>query len=357
MIVPILPVKCLAFSDARHLIAFIEDEIYDAVEVLDYKESTLGKGIEVILTKKDGAQIILANTDRIYENKKKAKKEAYLAETELEISESNRIIVVRLNCKSDFTDVEMEFESLFPLSDIRKGKVDPRRHSKASMPFMYSASNTVGKNCRVVIGQRAAAVRRSKDDILKQFNGLQAYYADDFYLGILVPQNDELKLVRAVENKYIYSAGDDEITYEADDHRCSVCYSCYDGDCHFELLNDMDGQTGSSYKMYCKNRSILQIFFEPQLYSMTKEGDVQIAMRIEIPKQRAVYDCRLFAKTKKLSEDESYSYFHAAYSISYEEAEWEESRREYQLEAEYKVQKQDNTIVNYKICKIQLKST
>ncbi|MDS0527089.1 hypothetical protein NNC19_15460 [Clostridium sp. SHJSY1] len=357
MFVPILPIKCLMFSDASHLIAFIEHDIYDAVEVLNYKKSTLGKGIEVILTRKDGTQIILANTNEIYENKRKAKREAYLAEIDMETKESNHIILVHLTCRTDFVHVEMDFESLFPLSNIRQGKIDPKRHSKESMPFMYSTMNTVGKKCEVMIDDNKVNVKMSEDDILKQFKGLQAYYAGEFYLGILVPQIDELNLVQIREKEFIYSIGDDLISYQVNENKCTMKYSSYDKECHFEISNFTGEQTISSYKMYCRDRIIIQIFFEPQLYSMIDEFNKQMIMRVEIPEPKVTYNCRFLVNTKKIFEDNENIFIQSECSIVYEDETWEESRRELVVESEYKVAKKDNIIENYKLCKFYLKTT
>lgn len=357
MFVPILPIKCLMFSDAKHLIAFIEHDKYDAVEVLNYKESTLGKGIEVILTKKDGSQIILVNVNEIYENKQRVKKEAYLGKINMEVKESNQTIMVHLSCKADFIHLEINFESLFPLSDIRRGKVDPKRHSKESMPFMYSAMNTVGKKCEVLIDNKRVKVKMSEDDILKKFNGLQAYYAGEFYLGILVPQMEELNLVEIREKEYIYSVSDGWISYQLGENKCKVKYSAYDERYHFEITNFTGEEGISSYKLYCSDRIIMQIFFEPQLCSMIEEGNSQMRMEVEIPKPKVTYHCHFLVNTKKVFEDSTYVLYRSDCRIVYEDKNWEEGRRELAVEVEYKAAVKENTILNYKLCKFYLKCT
>jgi hypothetical protein len=74
-------------------------------------------------------------------------------------------------------------------------------------------------------------------------------------------------------------------------------------------------------------------------------------------KPEVTYDCRFHVNTKKISEDNTYTLFQSDCSIVYEDETWEESRRELAMEAEYKVAKKDNTIVNNKLCKFRLKST
>jgi hypothetical protein len=246
--IPILPFKLIGFTNCLHVISFLQDEEYSAIEFMKYTNSVSGEGIELILTDNNNNQIIFANSPCNYLNIIKSGRNAYRSEIELEVIEK-MLVNIKLSCKSELYHIQISFESLFPNSDIRAGKVDPRNHNGMSMPFMYSSQGSVGKKADIYVNGRKIEVLKAEDPFLSSVNGLQSYISKNFALAVFSEQDKSIQLTKKMDNEILYQTSHSdiisikeignivELKYSNYIDKC--CYHFIYSDCEHDILQQI----------------------------------------------------------------------------------------------------------------------
>lgn len=333
MLLPILPLKFITFSECEHLIVFLTDQKYSALEIIRYKKSASGKGTEVILTLKDNSQIIFTDSDKVYEKLKLSNISVYMCKLSFEKSIKSTV-TVHLKCENEHTNILVDFESMFPISDFRSGIVDPKRHSKLGIPLMYTSKNTIGENCKVLINDLNVKIALADDETLKAYNLPAAYYSDDFYLSIIQIYDDKLSLsnISQNNNEYVYTSEKNSVIYNLQNkNRCIIKRRGYD-DSYSEVIfydNSNSELEITKLSILYDNISILDVVFSPTIKILTKKSNGNIrtgAMEVTIPHKKISFNCKYDIKSEVSKNLESV--ISMEYNISYYNNKWEESGRD-----------------------------
>lgn len=330
--IPLLPFKIIGFSECKHLIIFLEDDEFDAVEIMQYGSGVSGRGEEIILTKKDNSQEIFTSSKITYENLMKSGRIAELADIEYKMREGISCIYVDVICCNENHTVELSFESLFPVSKLKEGIVDPRRHSSEVLPFMFSSDNTVGKKCIVVIDNKKVNVRKAEDSVLKQFDGIDAYFSNAFYMGVVSPQKNKFTFVKAKNNIQIFEDSNGDILKATP---CSdgfnLQYSNYDKNIIYHIT--CSGVVMKEVRLFDNEKDKFLFTFCNPLSFLEEQQEGKCIF--EICKSAEKFDCQYKSNTKMLKKYENYCVFKNDFSITYSNKEWEEKERQLNIISEF----------------------
>lgn len=304
--IPVLPFKIIGFSECKHLIIFLEDDEFDAVEIMQYGSGVSGKGEEIIFTKKDNSQEIFTNSKITHENLIKSGRIAELANIEYKMKEGINGLYIDVICSNENHTAKLNFESLFPVSKVREGIVDPRRHSSEVLPFMFSSNNTVGKKCKVVIDDKSLNIRKAEDPILKQFGGIDAYFSGAFYMGVLSPQKNKIKFVKTKNNVQIFEDSNGDVFKAIP---CSegfnLQYNNYNENINYHITTLETGM--KNIQLFDNDKEQFSFNFREPLNFLEEKQKGECTF--EICNLGVKFDCQYKSETKKIKECENHYIF------------------------------------------------
>jgi|GEM_PF-6469746 len=360
MLVPLLPFKLISFAENEHIIFFVNDKVYEAIEFFNYNMSVSGKGIEIILTKIGGEQLVISNNPNVYNNLIKAKRKVYPGEIELQKEDKDGMLRLLLSCKSKKYNINMDFQSLFPVSGLRDGKVDPQRHSDKGMPFMYSSMNTVGINCSIQLEGRDIEILNATENTLAQFKGQQAYFSQDFQLVVLSEQDKKINYGKRENESLIYTTQSmDKLTFTPIDVGFKLKYSNYTDDTEYIILSKIFNNfiSISNIQLNIVNKSNIFIDFSPELkFDIAHDCIYNGKMKISLIHSESIFDCNIKLINHVVFHDIQYYHTETEFTISYENADWKEKSRTAIFKIKYEIDKntyliQEMFILNFEILK------
>lgn len=354
--IPILPFKFVGFTQCTHVITFLDDNEYNSIEFMSYDNSVSGEGIELIITDKSNNQTIFANNVCSFLNIMKSGREVYKSDIELEMSEKNSLVSVALSCKSEIHNVQLLFESMFPISDLRAGKIDTKRHSNQGMPFMYSSQSTVGKRTDIYIDGRKIQVKYSKDPMLSEINGLQSYLSKNFNLGVITVQDSKIILKANKDNKLYYQTSNGDVISFIRDKKIGVMkYSNYVDKCQYEFIYS-NGNELETINLNYEGKTTLQVIFKENSNSKQKMKLVTTGeLLIRFVNCPAQFNCSFLCDSKIEESEVNENMVITTYTIKHENEDWEEKVRVLKLTVLYRIQKSDGLVKEAIIKDVDLK--
>ena len=349
--IPVLPFKIIGFSECKHLIIFLEDDEFDAVEIMQYGSGVSGKGEEIIFTKKDNSQEIFTNSKITHENLIKSGRIAELANIEYKMKEGINGLYIDVICSNENHTAKLNFESLFPVSKVREGIVDPRRHSSEVLPFMFSSNNTVGKKCKVVIDDKSLNIRKAEDPILKQFGGIDAYFSGAFYMGVLSPQKNKIKFVKTKNNVQIFEDSNGDVFKAIP---CSegfnLQYNNYNENINYHITTLETGM--KNIQLFDNDKEQFSFNFREPLNFLEEKQKGECTF--EICNLGVKFDCQYKSETKKIKECENHYIFKNNFSITYINEEWEEKKRRLSIISQFYMNSNMRGCIGYDLCSFAL---
>lgn len=344
---PILPIKLIGFTECIHMIAFLDSDEYDSIEFMKYKNSVSGEGIELILTDKTNKQVIFANNPLSVMNIRNSGREVYEANIKIESIDNSSLVKFDLLSESKIHTIHISFESLFPISDIRSGKIDPKRHNTNGMPFMYSSRNTVGKKATVCIDGVKSIVKLSCDPMLKEFGGLQVYYSKNFNLAVISAHDDTIQCKENNENEMYYITKNNEIKVVFKDANTGLM-SCsnYVDEFHYEFKMCEKGLL-KELKLFYNDENTITLTFENIDIS---EHEVSGIMKIEFVKDAIDFVSEVTIREKNTNKNQ----LEQIMTIKHNNDDWEEQNRTLEIHTLYELFDVGKKIKTMKIKKIAL---
>lgn len=358
--VPILPFKFVGFTHCTHVITFLEDDEYDSVEFMCYDNSVSGEGIELILTERNSNQTIFANNSCNYLNIMKSGRSVCKSDIDIHIVEQTYFIKVDLTCVSAEHKIEISFESLFPVSDLRAGKVDPKHHSSKGMPFMYSSQNTVGKRADITIDGRKVKAKLSNDPMLSQVKGLQSYLSKNFNLGVISPQEKDICFEAQKNGVFFYkTSNNNRISFRRDEKIGVLKCSNFTDKCEYEyIFSDENEQDLQTIRLKYEGQTKLALQFQENLNTCgikNKESEGNILLEFEGCSE--TFFCEYLAHWELKESSEKEGMIVAMYTIKHENPDWEERCRVLRITMLYIIQNPSHYIKEAIVKKIELNRT
>lgn len=359
MIVPFLPFKIVSFSNSEHLIVFLENSEFDAIEYIKYKNGPSGEGIEVILTKKDMSQTIITNSMKIYDNLILAQKNAYLSKIEYSKREKNSLIYVDLTVISEKFNIVINFISMFPVSTYKTGIVDPKRHSNICIPFMYNLDSTVGSKCNIIINTEKIKISKSTDNILGKLNALQAYFSNNFCLSVIQAPDRNLTLTSYKDNSYLYNVNNSyNLIFKVNNNSCVLESSNYSEGYKdiIKFINKDDNIFINEYNVYFNEEEFLTAKFEPpinvlDIYENTDKNGIMI---VSIAKEKGKFICKYKVTHNIINRVGEELVLGSDYTIAYHNENWSEECRKVRCECRVAINTNKKLITDYKVNFIEI---
>jgi len=279
MIIPINPINFTIFPSCIHIIAFLDDEDIESIEFFDYSKGPNGKALELVITDSNKMQCVYTNSERAYMNLMYIGRKVILSNISYEkkVDRTGNIECIIYFEEESFKG-KMKFKSLFPPSNYHSGVVDPKGHAKKGLPLIYSSENTFAIECSVVINGDVKKVRKSYDPNLVQFNALEAFLSNNFYLATIGFKNKNEELVKINGSTYLYSAGENCFNYyKYDDLNKKIIYTSDNFPDNYKieyiLTNELNGENKSisQCKVVIDNETELEARFNPEISISDKE--------------------------------------------------------------------------------------
>jgi hypothetical protein len=356
MIVPLLPVKIVLFPSSEHLICFLDHDELESIEYISYEAGPNGCGHEIIITGNDKQQVVFTDSRRVIENLTRIKRPVFIAEinVEKEIQRSG-IMEITITCTARDHHYTLYFQSLFPLSNVKSGIIDPKQHGKErGLPLLCSYDNAITTNCTVARNREVIPVSSADEKPLAQFGALKAFYSADFYLGFLTYINTRLRfLEKAGESEYIYeSDAGEKYSFFPEDSVCKVVQHNHPPEYKTHMYyNFIDGLVSiSHYDIIINNTVHLSALFDPPVIIRSGADTTQSGtLRISINAHNTLFEC-LYYVTHTIKKNELIS----NYIIEYSNEEWEEEKRRVACETVCAVNNSGHIIEEFNVKKLEV---